>query len=286
MDTILAATQNANLVQALHNAYGGNGAGPTKRRKVVPIRSVDEADKILSRECGVAVIDGSCDFALDLIKRIKVDGQNGVARMPVILIDAAPSDFQILTEERVAPSVDARSLAQLAEDLIERRARRRRLFVQEVSLELATNPDNVEKAGEIMDALLSNTPFSDHDQVALGTTFRECMGNAAEHGNKHDPNKRIRVLYLRDDEKICFVVTDEGPGFDHRRFLARADEVSALEHTRSRRANEARPGGLGVFIMKKTCDAIVFNDKGNSIFLMKLLPGHGGKSDQPQTEGP
>ncbi|MEZ0229356.1 MAG: ATP-binding protein [Planctomycetota bacterium] len=279
MDTILAATANGSLVQALNGAASG-------RRRVVPVRSVSEAERILGRECGVAVVDARCDFALDLIRKIKVDGPNGVARMPVVLIDGdnGHGDFEILTEERVPANADARHIAQLVEAIFERRARRRRLFVQEVCLEFATTPENVERGGEIFDALIGMTAFNDHDQVALSSTFRECVGNAAEHGNKHDAKKKVRILYLRDEAKICFVVTDDGPGFDHEQFLARADEVSPLDHTRSRRSNEARPGGLGVFIMKKTCDAIVFNDKGNSIMLMKLLPGQGGKSDQPQTE--
>lgn len=279
MDTILAATANGSLVQALNGASTG-------RRKVVSVRSVTEAERVLGRECGVAIVDARCDFALDLIRKIKVEGTNGVARMPVVLIDGenGHADFEILTEERVPPNADARQIAQLVDALFERRARRRRLFVQELALEFATTAENVERAGEIFDALLSTTGFNDHDQVALSSTFRECLGNAAEHGNKHDPKKKVRILYLRDEARICFVVTDEGGGFDHEKFLARADEVSPLDHTRSRRANEARPGGLGVFIMKKTCDAIVFNDKGNSIFLMKLLPGQGGKSDQPSAD--
>src|SRR5262249_23123533 len=142
----------------------------------------------------------------------------------------------------------------LCDEIIERRATAHRLFVQECALELYTTPEAIERAGECFDALFEAAGYDDHDQVALATTFREAIGNAAEHGNKKDPRRKIRVLYLRDVEKIGFVVSDEGPGFDHTKFLARADEVSALEHTRSRRATEARPGGLGVFIMKKTCD--------------------------------
>src|SRR5207249_839241 len=148
----------------------------------------------------------------------------------------------------------------------------------------ATSPDNTERAGDVFDALIATTSFTDKDQVALSSSFREALGNAAEHGNHHDARKKVRVLYLRDEEKICFVVTDEGDGFDHAQFLVRAATVSPLDHTRARRANEARPGGLGVFIMKKTCDGIVFNDKGNSIFLMKFLPGHGGKADHPAAD--
>ncbi|MBI3723789.1 ATP-binding protein [bacterium] len=287
MDTILAATANGQLVQALDTACGAQG-GPSphvRRRRVVPLGSIEEAERLLSRECGVALVDASCDFALDIMRKIKVDGLNGVARMPVILLSEdgasahAGSDFEILPEERVAATAGAETIARLVEEVMERRARRRRLFVQELTIEFATTNDNIERAGEIFDGLMAAAGFDETSQVALSTTFRECVGNAAEHGNHHDSRKKIRVLYLRDDEKICFVVTDEGQGFDHKAFLVRVDEVSALDHTRSRRANEKRPGGLGGFIMKKTCDRIAFNDRGNSILLMKYLPGHG---KQPQ----
>ena len=116
MDTILAATPNGALVQALNGASAG-------RRKVVPVRSVVEAERVLGRDCGVAIVDARCDFALDLLRKIKVDAPNGVARMPVVLIDGDGShaDFQILTEERVSPTADARQVAQLVEDIFERR---------------------------------------------------------------------------------------------------------------------------------------------------------------------
>ena len=59
-------------------------------------------------------------------------------------------------------------------------------------------------------------------------------------------DRRVIVTLERTPEAFKFSVTDEGKGFDTTKFLARAEEVSALEHTRSRRSNEARPGGLGV----------------------------------------
>jgi hypothetical protein len=106
VDTILAASPDASLVQSLTSA-ASNG----RRRKIVPVRSVEEAERVLGRECGVAIVDGRCGFALDLLRKIKVEGQNGVARMPVILIDGEETthDFLILPEERVAASTDARS---------------------------------------------------------------------------------------------------------------------------------------------------------------------------------
>jgi serine/threonine-protein kinase RsbW len=167
----------------------------------------------------------------------------------------------------------AKDVVQMAQQIIMRRARQRRLFDQELILKVPTTPETVEQAGDILERFVQQAGYSEEDVVALSTTIREAIGNAAEHGNKNAPERTIHLNYLRTNDRVTIVVTDEGPGFDTEAFLARADEVSALEHTRSRRDNEARPGGLGVFLMKKACDDIVFNDAGNSIYLMKYLPG-------------
>jgi anti-sigma regulatory factor (Ser/Thr protein kinase) len=156
-----------------------------------------------------------------------------------------------------------------------RRARQKRLFDQELALQVPTTPEAIDQVGDIYVRLVSRLGYADEDQVRLESTFREAVGNAAEHGNKKDPARTIHVTLLRTAERVVTVVRDEGAGFDHRTFLARATEVSALEHTRSRRQNEARPGGLGVFIMKETCDQIAFNGSGNAIYLAKRLPGQG-----------
>ncbi len=271
MDTIVAATQNAPLLSQLAQARSARGP-----RRVLTAASSDELERILEQGSpAVIVADTQLEGVWDLVRRVKVEGKNGECRIPVVLLDGPrPQPFVIVPEARVSQPHDGAKVAAVCDDLIVRRATAHRLFAQEVALEFATNPEQLEKAGELFEALISATPYNDHDQVAIGTSFREAMGNAAEHGNKKDETKKIRVLYLKDEERIAWVITDEGPGFDHRKFLARADEVSALEHTRSRRATEARPGGLGVFIMKKTCDFIGFNDSGNSIFMMKYLPGH------------
>jgi anti-sigma regulatory factor (Ser/Thr protein kinase) len=269
MDTILAATPNPNLVSELAVPRG------KRQRRVIPVGSAEDLERALSSgPPSLVVVDARLPSSWEIVRRLKVDGRNGECRTPVLFLESeAPEPFLILPDARLAPSSDAARLSLACDELLDRHERARRIYTQDVAIEMVTTPDSIERASDIFAALVATAGYSDTDQVALETTFREALGNAAEHGNKHDQRKKIRVLYLRDREKIAFVVSDEGPGFDHRKFLARADEVSALEHTRSRRASEARPGGLGVFIMKKTCDAIGFNDNGTSIYLMKYLPG-------------
>jgi anti-sigma regulatory factor (Ser/Thr protein kinase)/CheY-like chemotaxis protein len=244
---------------------------------IQPATSLEEAVELLKTdEPQVVVVDESLPFAQELTVAVKsdIDGPDR-DRLPVISLEGSADGVEVrcLPDLRV-PRASAAELVDKAKALVERRARQRRLFDQELILKARTTPDGVEQTGDIMDKLFASCGYTDEEQVRLGHTFREAMGNAAEHGNKNDPARTIHVNFLRSGDRIMFVIKDEGPGFDTKKFLARAEEVSALEHTRSRRANEVRPGGLGVFIMKQTCDGIRFNDSGNAIYLMKFLPGH------------
>lgn len=238
--------------------------------------SLDEAEAALkSHEPQVLIVDEGLPFAQDLViaAKVDVDGPDR-DRLPVVCLeDGADVGVRCVPDLRL-PAGALAEVADRAKAMVVRRARQRRLFDQEVVLRVRTAPENVERAGDVFDRLISGCGYTEEEQVRLGHTFREAIGNAAEHGNKNDPSRTIHVNYLRSGDRVTVVVTDEGKGFDTKAFLARADNVSALEHTRSRRANEVRPGGLGVFIMKQTCDGIRFNETGNSIYLMKFLPGH------------
>lgn len=254
-----------------------------KRRErgleVSTIDSAEDAATMLQElDPAFIIIDESVPFAQELTLTVKaeVDGPDR-DRIPVICLERPDQNgvgLRCVPDLRFPANTPVESVVQSAKAMVMRRARQRRLFDQEVVLRVRTMPEWVEQAGDIFEKLVGIAGYTEEEQVRLTHTFREAMGNAAEHGNKNDPQRTIHVNFLRSADRITVVITDEGKGFDTKSFLARADEVSALEHTRSRRANEVRPGGLGVFIMKQTCDRIGFNDAGNSIYLMKYLPGH------------
>ena len=260
--------------EGLVDALGDDGV------EVRPVRSVEEgAEAFREGEVSFAVVDERLPFADDLIVelRIEVDGPER-DRTPILLLsapagEAVPPRLRCLPDQRLPAGASSDELVRAARAIMIRRARQKRLFDQELLLQVPTSREAIEQVGDIYVRLMAVAGYPDEDQVRLEHTFREAVGNAAEHGTKQDPARTIHVTYMRTGESIATVVRDEGPGFDHTAFLARAQEVSALEHTRSRRENEARPGGLGVFIMKQTCDRIAFNGRGNAIYLVKGLPG-------------
>jgi serine/threonine-protein kinase RsbW len=266
---------------ALEAELSGEGA------EVVSVTSPDEVSRILSsRAFDLAVVDEALPDAHRILITLRTEGDGPDhsqpdeageerGRLPVVLVSSngsAKAGVRCVPDATLNGGGGAEAMV-MAERIIQRRARQRPVFDQELLLRASSTPEAVDEAGDLFERLMERAGFDEELQVKLVYAVREALGNAREHGNKNDPERDVHVSFLRSPERVLVVVRDEGPGFDTTAFLARADQVSALEHTRSRRSNEVRPGGLGVFAMKETCDAITFNDSGNAIYLMKFLPG-------------
>jgi serine/threonine-protein kinase RsbW len=264
---VLAALENGALASALAEVEG---------TEVLSLGALEELEGFLDADPAFVLVDQSLAFATDMIATIKshLDGPDR-DRVPVLCVGERSGKEAYCVPDAHYPDAepDPEAMIREARAIMFRRARQRRLFDQELILGVPTVPEAVDKAGDLLEQFVGAAGFTEEETIKLGHTIREAVGNAAEHGNKNDPERTVHINCMRTPDRVAIVVTDEGPGFDTEAFLARADEVSALEHTRSRREHEARPGGLGVFIMKQTCDEIAFNAKGNSIYLMKYLPG-------------
>jgi anti-sigma regulatory factor (Ser/Thr protein kinase) len=94
----------------------------------------------------------------------------------------------------------------------------------------------------------------------------EAMDNSCIHGNQGDPNKKIKLTYLRSDKKLLFVVEDEGEGFD----------VTTLDQKIKRPGPEfyswtGEFGDRGLSMIFKTMDNVKYNDRGNVIRMEKYI---------------
>ncbi len=133
--------------------------------------------------------------------------------------------------------------------------------------------------------------YVDEDEARfLAGCLREIAVNAVEHGNlqidfdektksmaegryfellqerRLDPRyraRRVSVEYSLSASRATFRVTDEGPGFDHRKYSAGAGapDPELLEH------------GRGLFITLSAFDKVQFNDRGNQVTLVKYFGG-------------
>lgn len=123
--------------------------------------------------------------------------------------------------------------------------------------------------------------------VDLKLCLKELLVNSVEHGNlgitfeeksesllndeyfemlinrQKDPknrNKKILVEYSLLPSHVEFRITDAGEGFDHKKMLSKSKDDTDL----------VRLGhGRGILMAKSFFDKIEFNEKGNSVFLVK-----------------
>lgn len=101
----------------------------------------------------------------------------------------------------------------------------------------------------------------DRLRLNLRVGVTEALANAMLYGNGRDPAKRVRVEANVSPNEVTVRVTDEGRGFD----------PGALTDP-TLPGNRSRPGGRGIFLIRKLMDRVEFNERGNSI-TMVLVAG-------------
>lgn len=251
--------------------YHFNRAGWTVRTAV----SIEQAREMLSgSETYLTILDSGMKDSQQLCELIKCRKETSL--IPLILMYPKGTDikrvdsFQVCGDEQVIQPFEVKNLLTLAETELARSSEEEAIFKQEVTFRLPTVDESIDKANMMGAKLFEYSGLSEEGQVALCAAFREALGNAAQHGNKHRRDKPLEILYLLDNEKITLAVTDAGNGFDHTKYVNQGKEGDALAQARkSHRAGKL--GGLGIMLMLKCVDKLEYNEKGNVITLTKNL---------------
>ncbi|MFM1903037.1 MAG: Serine/threonine-protein kinase BtrW [Planctomycetota bacterium] len=100
--------------------------------------------------------------------------------------------------------------------------------------------------------------WSQEDIFGIHLAAEEALVNAAVHGNKLDPSKRVHVECQVSTDLVRLTVTDEGPGFD---------PESVPDCTLAERLEV--PSGRGVMLMRSFMTRVEYNAQGNSVVLEK-----------------
>ena len=222
----------------------------------------------------LCIVDYSLEDAPRLLHEIKCNIQTSM--IPVIVLfprgkdPERASDLRVCGDEHIVEPFEVYTLLAVAEAELARVSEEEVIFRQQVCMQFPTEERYIEEAAHIVAGLLVESGMEDERQVAMNAAFREAILNAAQHGNRYDRNKQIRVLYLLDNEKVVIVVTDEGQGFDYNYYLNRSRAKDAVSAARERYA-QGRLGGLGIMLMLRCTDRLEYRDKGNSVMLYKYL---------------
>ncbi|MFH1878538.1 MAG: ATP-binding protein [Candidatus Omnitrophota bacterium] len=88
--------------------------------------------------------------------------------------------------------------------------------------------------------------------------FEEALRNAAVHGNKSDPDKKVTVDTEIYADSVVIAVEDEGPGFDPESLPDPTLEENLL-----------REGGRGVYLIKHLMDKVEYENGGRRVVMKK-----------------
>ena len=94
----------------------------------------------------------------------------------------------------------------------------------------------------------------------LRVCLTEALANAMLYGNGGDRSKRVRLEVILGSDEVRACITDQGDGFDP----CAVPDPTIPE-------NLLRPGGRGLYLMRKLMDEVRYNDRGNSVTLVLRL---------------
>lgn len=136
-------------------------------------------------------------------------------------------------------------------------------------------PCQIEAADRIhglLSRLLGDLPEEVRDNV--GYVFSELLRNAVEWGGRLDPNRKVRVTYMRARRMVLYRIADPGPGFKlegltHAAVNYPIEEVG--ESARVRAEKGLRPGGFGILTSRALVDELIYNEAHNEVVFVKYL---------------
>jgi CheY-like chemotaxis protein/anti-sigma regulatory factor (Ser/Thr protein kinase) len=108
----------------------------------------------------------------------------------------------------------------------------------------------------------------------VGHVFHEMLFNAVEWGGRLDPNRKVRIAYLRANRMVMYRIADPGPGFKLQDLTHAAVNYSpedVLEPSRVRKEKGLRPGGFGILMAKAMVDELLYNEAHNEVVFVKYL---------------
>ncbi len=127
----------------------------------------------------------------------------------------------------------------------------------ERSLEIASVPENLRIVEKLIDDISAKHEFESDMYGKVLVAFVEAVNNSIVHGNKSDPDKKVKVKVRSADNKLYITVEDEGPGFNYDNI----PDPTAPE-------NIENINGRGVFLMNHLSDEVKFHKNGSMVELI------------------
>ncbi|MGB6975238.1 MAG: response regulator [Terracidiphilus sp.] len=114
----------------------------------------------------------------------------------------------------------------------------------------------------------------DDERESIASCFGELLTNAVEWGGQLDPNRKVRVAYVRSPRMLMFRIADPGPGFSFEKLSHAAvgqPESDPTAHMSVREERGIRPGGFGIMMTMAGADELLYNEAQNEVMFVKYF---------------
>ncbi len=111
-----------------------------------------------------------------------------------------------------------------------------------------------------------NISFEEKTEAIMNDRYFEFINERQSHPDHRD--KRVRIEYLISASRAIYKITDQGKGFNHKKFLSGLSDDPAelmLAH------------GRGISMVKSIFDEVRYNSKGNQVLLVKHINNDRGR---------
>jgi len=137
------------------------------------------------------------------------------------------------------------------------------------------SPCTREAADRIESFLMKlDTDLPNEQRNTIGLAFRELLLNAVEWGGRLDPNRKVRIAYVRSSRILLYRIADPGAGFNFKELAHAAVGQPAEEpfaHVSIRDQLGIRPGGFGIAMVRAIADELLYNEAQNEVLFIKYL---------------
>ena len=123
-------------------------------------------------------------------------------------------------------------------------------------IELTSQLESLSKIEACVDELCEQFVITEDEYGNILIAITEAVNNAITHGNGLNPDKKVCLNVGGNSNEVCFVIEDEGMGFDHNK----VPDPTLPE-------NIEKLSGRGIFLMKALADEVFFENNGSKISL-------------------
>jgi integration host factor subunit beta len=147
-------------------------------------------------------------------------------------------------------------------------------FKSRMALKSPSDHPNIEKALEMISRLVERLRFPEEKHAELVSAVTEAVDNSARHGNNGEKGKFLLIEMIVDSQRFICHLHDEGKGFDYEKHLKNVvDMESALKTSNQQTPTKHKGGGLGILLMRRIMDELIYTPPGNRLSLVKYFKG-------------